>query len=35
MARLIVTLPDKPDAELTRFAEQWRAERPYVPRRKP
>jgi DnaJ-class molecular chaperone len=35
MARLIVTLPDKPDAELTRFAEQWRAERAYVPRRKP
>ena len=35
MARLIVTLPDKPDAELTRFAEQWRAERPYVPRRRP
>jgi len=35
MARLVVTLPDKPDAELTRFAEQWRAERPYVPRRRP
>ena len=34
MARLVVTLPDKPDAELTRFAEQWRAERAYAPRRK-
>ena len=34
MARLVVTLPDKPDAELTRFAEEWRAERAYVPRRK-
>jgi DnaJ-class molecular chaperone len=35
MARLVVTLPDKPDAELTQFAEQWRAERAYAPRRKP
>ena len=35
MARIVVTLPDKPDAELIRFAEQWRAERPYTPRRKP
>lgn len=34
MARLVVALPDKPDAELTRFAEQWRAERAYIPRRK-
>ena len=31
-ARLIVTLPDTPDAELTRFAESWRAERPYTPK---
>ncbi len=35
MARLIVTLPDHPDAELERFAEAWRAERPYAPSRKP
>jgi DnaJ-class molecular chaperone len=34
MARIVVTLPDKPDAELTKFAEQWRAERPYAPRRR-
>ena len=33
-ARLIVTLPDKPDAELEKFAEVWRKERPYSPRRK-
>jgi DnaJ-class molecular chaperone len=34
MARLQVTLPDKPDPELTKFAEGWRAERPYTPRRR-
>jgi DnaJ-class molecular chaperone len=34
MARLVVTLPDKPDAELQKFAETWRGERPYSPRRK-
>jgi DnaJ-class molecular chaperone len=34
MARLIVTLPDNPDSELKRFAETWRAERPYAPRRR-
>ena len=34
MARIQVTLPDKPDADLTRFAEQWRADRPYSPRRR-
>jgi len=34
MARLIVTLPEHPDAELTKFAETWRAERPYSPRRR-
>jgi DnaJ-class molecular chaperone len=34
MARLVVTLPDKPDPELTQFAEAWRADRPYTPRRK-
>ncbi len=35
MARLMITLPDAPDPELQRFAEAWRAERPYTPRRKP
>jgi len=34
MARLIVTLPDRPDEELKAFAEKWRAERPYTPRRR-
>jgi DnaJ-class molecular chaperone len=34
MARIVVTLPDKPDDALRAFAEQWRAERPYAPRRK-
>ncbi|HEY3814984.1 MAG TPA: J domain-containing protein [Caulobacteraceae bacterium] len=34
MARLMVTLPDKPDAELEKFAEAWRKDRPYTPRRK-
>jgi DnaJ-class molecular chaperone len=33
-ARLIVTLPDAPDPELERFAERWREERPYTPRRR-
>lgn len=32
-ARLIVTLPDTPDEALIRFAEEWRAKRPYTPRR--
>ena len=31
LARVAVTLPDRPDAELTRFAETWRKERPYSP----
>jgi DnaJ-class molecular chaperone len=35
LARLVVTLPDKPDDELTQFAETWRADRPYAPRRRP
>lgn len=30
-ARLIVTLPETPDEALTRFAEEWRAKRPYSP----
>jgi DnaJ-class molecular chaperone len=34
MARLVVTLPDKPDSDLEKFAEAWRKERPYAPRRK-
>lgn len=33
-ARLIVTLPETPDPELERFAERWRQERPYAPRRR-
>jgi len=33
-ARLIVTLPEKADAELEGFAEQWKARRPYSPRRR-
>lgn len=32
--RLVVTLPEPPDAELVTFAEGWRAKRPYVARRK-
>lgn len=34
LARLMITLPDKPDPELEAFAEVWRRERPYSPRRK-
>jgi DnaJ-class molecular chaperone len=33
-ARLVVALPDKPDAELEAFAETWRKEHPYAPRRR-
>jgi DnaJ-class molecular chaperone len=33
-ARLVVTLPDTPDAELEKFAEAWREKRPYTPRRR-
>ena len=33
-ARLVVTLPDAPDAELEKFAEAWRRERPYSPKRR-
>jgi hypothetical protein len=35
LARLVVTLPDKVDPELRSFAEAWRTERPYAPRRRP
>src|SRR5690606_40647736 len=31
-AHLIVTLPETPDEALIRFAEDWRAKRPYKPR---
>jgi DnaJ-class molecular chaperone len=33
-AHLVVTLPEGHDAELERFAERWREERPYTPRRR-
>ncbi len=33
-ARLVVTLPDAPDAELEKFAELWREKRPYTPKRR-
>ena len=33
-ARLVVTLPEKPDAELEALAEKWRLERPYSPKRR-
>lgn len=33
-ARLVVTLPDTPDAELEKFAEAWRKDRPYAPKRR-
>lgn len=32
LARLVVTLPDKADPDLTRIAEEWRSERPYAPK---
>lgn len=35
MARILVTLPDQPDAALETFAEEWREKRPYSPRRRP
>ena len=34
LARVQVTLPETPDLELERFAEKWRKDRPYAPRRK-
>jgi DnaJ-class molecular chaperone len=33
-ARLVVTLPEKPDPALEAFAEEWRKQRPYAPRRR-
>jgi DnaJ-class molecular chaperone len=34
LVRLQLVLPDAPDPELEAFAEAWRRERPYLPRRK-
>ncbi len=34
LARLQVVLPDGPDEALEKFAEKWRKERPYAPRRR-
>jgi DnaJ-class molecular chaperone len=34
LARVQVVLPDPPDPELERFAEKWRKDRPYTPKRK-
>jgi DnaJ-class molecular chaperone len=33
-ARLVVTLPETPDAELEKFAETWKSKRPYSPKRR-
>ena len=32
LARLVVTLPETPDPELIRIAEEWRRDRPYAPK---
>jgi DnaJ-class molecular chaperone len=34
LARLMISLPEKPDPDLERFAENWAKTRPYKPRRK-
>ncbi len=34
LAKIVVTLPDAPDPELTKFAETWRKQRPYSPKRR-
>jgi DnaJ-class molecular chaperone len=34
LARLVVTLPETADPALEAFAEKWRAERPYTPKRR-
>lgn len=34
LARLVVTLPETVDEPLEKFAEKWRKDRPYAPRRK-
>ncbi|WP_091741828.1 DnaJ C-terminal domain-containing protein [Phenylobacterium immobile] len=33
-ARLLIAMPDKPDPEIEAFAQRWREEHPYQPRRK-
>jgi len=35
MARLMISLPESPDPELEKFAEAWRRQRPYSPKRRP
>jgi DnaJ-class molecular chaperone len=35
IARIVLMLPEAPDPELEAFAERWRSERPYAPRRRP
>ncbi|MFN3513629.1 MAG: DnaJ C-terminal domain-containing protein [Phenylobacterium sp.] len=34
LAKIVLRLPDNPDPELEAFAERWRAERPYTPRKR-
>ena len=34
LARLVLVLPETPDAELEAFAERWRKDRPYTPKRR-
>lgn len=34
LARLVVTLPERPDSQLEKFAAAWRKERPYTPKRR-
>jgi DnaJ-class molecular chaperone len=34
LARIMVTLPEEADETLSQIAEQWRAERPYTPRKR-
>lgn len=34
LARIVLMLPEKPDGELEKFAERWRKERPYTPKKK-
>lgn len=34
LAKLVVTLPERPDSQLEKFAAGWRKERPYTPKRR-
>lgn len=34
LARLVISLPEPPDPQLEKFAQAWRKERPYAPRRR-